>query len=220
MVTVDCFSKAIKLKPLHNLPTGFNTAELLFTQVFIYYGIPEDIVCDRGLQFISKVWRGFFKKLGVTVSLTSGFYPQENDQAERTNHEIGWYLMFYCSNNQKDLKVLNMGWIHPKLTTQFRHQKTHPWTTQRTNVWPWRTELGQGQRYTGPTTQEQFPFCQLNTTRPPPQRETSLDSSQSELLDWLLDTLFGLPVYVDLSYMTLRLCTWICVSTSNISVCS
>lgn len=29
MVTVDRFSKAIKLIPLHNLPTAFNTAEFI-----------------------------------------------------------------------------------------------------------------------------------------------------------------------------------------------
>ncbi|KAK3551567.1 hypothetical protein QTP70_019803 [Hemibagrus guttatus] len=47
-------------------------AELLFNQVFHYFGIPEDIVSDRGPQFVSRVWRAFFTRLGVAVNLSLG----------------------------------------------------------------------------------------------------------------------------------------------------
>ncbi len=53
-VAVDRFSKACKLVPLTGLPTALETAEILFTHVFWNYGIPEDIVSDRGPQFISR----------------------------------------------------------------------------------------------------------------------------------------------------------------------
>ncbi|KAK9980987.1 hypothetical protein ABG768_000561 [Culter alburnus] len=49
------------------------TAELMFNHVFRYYGIPEDIVSDRGPQFISGVWKAFLSLLGVTCVL--GFQP-------------------------------------------------------------------------------------------------------------------------------------------------
>ncbi len=39
----------------------------MFNHVFRYFGIPEDIVSDRGPQFISRVWKNFLKLLGVTV---------------------------------------------------------------------------------------------------------------------------------------------------------
>ncbi|KAK3570478.1 hypothetical protein QTP86_019826 [Hemibagrus guttatus] len=48
------------------------TAELMFNHIFCYFGIPEDIVSDRGPQFISRVWKAFFSRLGVAVSLSSG----------------------------------------------------------------------------------------------------------------------------------------------------
>ncbi|KAK3531960.1 hypothetical protein QTP86_002242 [Hemibagrus guttatus] len=60
----DHFSKACKLIPLKGLPTALETAEALFSNVFRHFGIPEDIMSDRGPQFISRVWRGFFKLLG------------------------------------------------------------------------------------------------------------------------------------------------------------
>ena len=39
-----------------------------------HYGVPEDIVSDRGPQFTSRVCRAFMERLGVSVSLTSGFH--------------------------------------------------------------------------------------------------------------------------------------------------
>ncbi len=57
LVTVDRFSKACCLLPLKGLPTAMETAEKLFNHVFRNFGIPEDIVSDRGPQFISWVCR-------------------------------------------------------------------------------------------------------------------------------------------------------------------
>ncbi len=48
LVTVDRFSKACKFIPLKGLPTAFETAECLFNHVFRNFGLPEEIVSDRG----------------------------------------------------------------------------------------------------------------------------------------------------------------------------
>ncbi|KAK3554648.1 hypothetical protein QTP70_031051 [Hemibagrus guttatus] len=74
-VVVDRFSKSCHLIPLKGLPTAMETAELMFNHIFRYFGIPEDIVSDRGPQFISRVWKAFFSLLGVAVSLSSGYHP-------------------------------------------------------------------------------------------------------------------------------------------------
>ncbi|KAG1941502.1 retrotransposable element [Pimephales promelas] len=54
LIVVDHFSKACKLILLPGLPTAFETAEALFTHIFRHFGIPEDIISDRGPQFISR----------------------------------------------------------------------------------------------------------------------------------------------------------------------
>ncbi len=100
LVVIDRFSKACKLIPLRGLPTALETAEALFQHVFRNFGIPEDIVSDRGPQFISRVWHAFFRLLGVTVSLSSGYHPQSNSQTERKIQEIGRYLRAYCHEHQ------------------------------------------------------------------------------------------------------------------------
>ncbi len=68
--------------------------------VFRNYGLPEEIVSDRGPQFISRVWKAFFRLLRVTVSLSSGYHPQTNGQTERRIQELGRYLRSYCHDDQ------------------------------------------------------------------------------------------------------------------------
>ncbi|KAK3515285.1 hypothetical protein QTP70_013487 [Hemibagrus guttatus] len=100
MVVIDRFFKACKLGPMKGLPTAIQTAEALFQHVFRNFGLPEDIVSDRGSQFTSGVWRSFCKQLGIRISLSSGYHPQSNSQVERLNQEIGRFLWSYCSREQ------------------------------------------------------------------------------------------------------------------------
>ncbi len=109
LVIVDRFSKSCRLLPLKGLPTAMVTAENLFNQVFRYFGIPEDIVSDRGPQFISRVWKAFFSLLGVTVSLSSGYHPQSNGQTERKIQEIGRFLRTFCHDHQNSWNQF-LGW--------------------------------------------------------------------------------------------------------------
>ncbi|KAK3507044.1 hypothetical protein QTP70_001909, partial [Hemibagrus guttatus] len=108
-VIVDRFSKACCLLPLKGPPTAMEAAELLFNQVFHYFGIPEDIVSDRGTQFVSRVWRAFFTRLGVAVNLSSWYHPQTNGQMEWKIQEISRYLRTFCHGHQ-DSWSQYLGW--------------------------------------------------------------------------------------------------------------
>ena len=88
LTIVDRFSKSVRLLALGGLPTAEETAELLTIHVFRLYGLPVDVVSDRGSQFTSKVWRAFCAGVGATVSLSSGYHPQSNGQAERANQSL------------------------------------------------------------------------------------------------------------------------------------
>ncbi|KAK3508923.1 hypothetical protein QTP70_013746 [Hemibagrus guttatus] len=100
MVVVDWFSKGCKLIPLKGLPTAMQSAEAMFNHVFRNFGLPEDIVSDRGRQFTSRVWGSLCARLAIGVSLSSGYHPQSNGQAERLSQEIGRFLRTYCSREQ------------------------------------------------------------------------------------------------------------------------
>ncbi|KAK3538352.1 hypothetical protein QTP70_035208 [Hemibagrus guttatus] len=101
MVVVDRFSKGCKLVPLKGLPTAMQTADAMFAHVFRNFGLPEDIVSDRGPQFTSRVWRALCARLDIGVSLSSSHHPQSNGQAECLNQEIGRFLRSYCSREQR-----------------------------------------------------------------------------------------------------------------------
>ena len=58
LVIVDRLKKMC-LVPLPHLPNAMELAECMFQQVFRLYGFPEDIISDRGPQFVSRVWRAF-----------------------------------------------------------------------------------------------------------------------------------------------------------------
>ncbi|KAL0179865.1 hypothetical protein M9458_025307, partial [Cirrhinus mrigala] len=92
---VDRFSKGCRFIPLPKLPTAMETAEALCNAVFRFYGLPEDIISDRGPQFTSRLWSSFFHLLGVNVSLTSGYHPEANGQLTR-------FLRSYCQDRQGD----------------------------------------------------------------------------------------------------------------------
>ncbi|KAK3514415.1 hypothetical protein QTP70_017622 [Hemibagrus guttatus] len=109
LVIVDRFSKSCRLVPLPGQPTALDTAECLFNHVFRYYGLPEDIVSDWGPQFTSRVWRAFFKRLVVTVSLSSGYHPQTNGQTERKIQEVGCFQRTFCHSHQESWSQF-LGW--------------------------------------------------------------------------------------------------------------
>ncbi|KAI2644659.1 Transposon Tf2-11 polyprotein [Labeo rohita] len=123
LVAVDRFSKMCKFIPLKGLPTAMETAELLFQHLFRHFGLPEEIVSDRGPQFISHVWKAFFKFLGVSVNLSSGYHPQTNGQTERKIQELGRYLRSYCYGDQHS-------WNRFLLWAEYHRHDTFPVRTQ------------------------------------------------------------------------------------------
>ncbi|KAK3553859.1 hypothetical protein QTP70_012695 [Hemibagrus guttatus] len=89
MVMLDQFLKGCKLIPLKGSPTAMQMAEAMFQHIFWNFGLPEDIVSDRGPQFTSRLWGALCAQLGIGVSLSSGYHLQSNGQAKLLNQEIG-----------------------------------------------------------------------------------------------------------------------------------
>uniref|UniRef100_A0A3P9LR62 Integrase catalytic domain-containing protein n=2 Tax=Oryzias latipes TaxID=8090 RepID=A0A3P9LR62_ORYLA len=132
LTIVDRFSKAAQFIPLAKLPTATEMADVLVHQVFRHHGIPKDIVSDRGPQFVSQVWRSFCSALGATVSLTSGYHPQSNGQAERANQELEAALRCLAAQNPSSWSKF-LVWI------EYAHNN-HP--SSATGMSPFEASLG------------------------------------------------------------------------------
>lgn len=112
LTVIDRFSKVCRLIPLTKLPTAFETAELLCNWVFRLYGLPEDIVSDRGPQFTSRVWTSFFKILNVNVSLTLGYHPDtpRHNTTRQTGAVTCCTLKILSANPPRESLLSNASW--------------------------------------------------------------------------------------------------------------
>ncbi|KAL0152686.1 hypothetical protein M9458_052409 [Cirrhinus mrigala] len=122
LVVVDRFSKACKLIPLPGLPTAMNTAQLLFSQIFRHFGIPEDIVSDRGPQFTSRVWKEFLSTTRSIHQLILGI-PSADERPDRTqdprNRPLPEILLPQSSRILEPVPTL--GGVCPELTKTRNH---------------------------------------------------------------------------------------------------
>ena len=57
---------------------------------------------NRDSQFISIVWTSLCLKLDIKMKLFINYYSQIDDQTERANQNVKWYLQSYCSYMQDD----------------------------------------------------------------------------------------------------------------------
>ena len=100
-VVVDRLTKMAHFVPCKKTSSSEDTARLFLDNVYRYHGLPDDIVSDRGTQFVSKFWRCLFEILKVDIKLSSAFHPQTDGQTERVNQVLEQYLR--CSiNYQQD----------------------------------------------------------------------------------------------------------------------
>ena len=66
----------VKVRAVTDWP---HPASLKQVQWFLWFArLPQDIVSDRGPQFVARYWKAFCPLLGASVSLSLGFHPQLN----------------------------------------------------------------------------------------------------------------------------------------------
>ena len=109
LTVVDRFSKMVHFIPMPKLPSAKGTAEAVLLHVFCIHGFPKYVVSDRGPQFISQFWKAFCSLLCTTVSLSSGYYPQSNGQAEQMNQELETGLRCLVSQNPAPGVIISSG---------------------------------------------------------------------------------------------------------------
>ena len=100
LTVVDRLTKMTHFIPCKKSISAEETAQLFIHHIFRLHGLPQDIVSDRGPQFVSQFWKHFFKLLGTKINLSSGFHPQTNGQTERLNQVVEQYLRCFLNHQQ------------------------------------------------------------------------------------------------------------------------
>ena len=90
----------------HLIPvTKINVEELVdcfISKVYSLHGCPDNIVSDRGTQFVSQLWTQLSERLGITLKRSSSFHPETDGQTERVNASIEAYLRAFMNFYQDD----------------------------------------------------------------------------------------------------------------------
>lgn len=102
MVIVDHFSKNAHFIPANETWKPDKLAEVFIDHVFKLHGLPDTIVSDRGLIFMSQFWTSVLEQLHIWPTPLTAFYPQTDGQAERINALVEDYLRHYVSLEQDD----------------------------------------------------------------------------------------------------------------------
>jgi len=70
--------------------------------IFRTYELSRSIVFNCDLQFILIVWKSLCLRLNIKMKLFIDYHFQIDDQTERVNQNVKWYLRSYCSYMQDD----------------------------------------------------------------------------------------------------------------------
>ena len=102
LTVVDRFTKMTHFLPCTKTINNKETADIIMKEVFRLHGLPNDIISDRGPQFISKFWKHLLEMLKVSCKLSSSYHPQSDGQTERTNQTLEQYLRCFINYQQDD----------------------------------------------------------------------------------------------------------------------
>ena len=84
LTVVDRMSKFMLLLPLRDI-TVESTVRALQRHYVAIWGLPANIVTDRGPQFMTNLWKTLWQALGTSLSFTAPYHPQADGQSERMN---------------------------------------------------------------------------------------------------------------------------------------
>ena len=99
MVVVDRKSKMKKFIPLTDMRVE-TVVQAFIKHVWRSEGYPNEIISDRGSQFVAHFWKRFCNRLGITPKLSTAFHPQTDGQTENANGYLKQYLRAFVNYDQ------------------------------------------------------------------------------------------------------------------------
>ena len=87
LIITDHFTRYAQAIPTRN-QTARTTAEVLFNNHIVHYGIPERLHSDQGANFESKDIEELCRMTGITKYRTTSYHPHGNGMFERFNRTL------------------------------------------------------------------------------------------------------------------------------------
>ena len=87
LVGIDYFTKWVEAESLANI-RDVDAKRFVWKNIVTRFGVPHTLISDNGLQFDSKMFRKYYRELGITNRYSTLAYPQGNGHAEAVNKVI------------------------------------------------------------------------------------------------------------------------------------
>ncbi|XP_057246688.1 uncharacterized protein LOC130589444 [Beta vulgaris subsp. vulgaris] len=87
LALTDYFSKWIEADSFTQVRDK-EVITFIWRNIICRFGVPSEIICDNGSQFISTPTRNFLAKWNIQLSTATPRYPQTNGQAESSNKSV------------------------------------------------------------------------------------------------------------------------------------
>uniref|UniRef100_A0A3B3BX27 Gypsy retrotransposon integrase-like protein 1 n=1 Tax=Oryzias melastigma TaxID=30732 RepID=A0A3B3BX27_ORYME len=100
LVIVDYFTKWVEMFPLKD-SKAHRIVAIFKEEIFTRFGVPREIVSDRGPQFTGHEMASLCKTWGVLQNFTTSFHPQSN-LTERSNRTIKTMIASYVGDQHNN----------------------------------------------------------------------------------------------------------------------
>src|SRR5882724_8147285 len=100
MVVIDRLSKHAHAVPTTSDVTTSGIAWLFTYHVWKLHGLPEEVISDRGTQFVSNFTRSLSQLLKIRIAASTAYHPQTDGQTERVNQEVKQFLQLFVNKCQ------------------------------------------------------------------------------------------------------------------------
>ena len=101
LVVCNHFSKIVYFIATTEKTLAEGLAKLFQDHVWKLHGLPESIISDRGVQFVTGMMRELNNLLGIQTKLLTAYHPQTDGQTERINQDLEQYLRVFINHRQE-----------------------------------------------------------------------------------------------------------------------
>src|SRR5882724_3591078 len=100
MVVVDRLSKCAHTIPTTSDVTALGIARLFRDHIWKLHGLPEEVISDRGTQFVSNFMFSLSQLLKIRIAASTAYHLQTDGQTERVNQEVKQFLRLFVNQCQ------------------------------------------------------------------------------------------------------------------------
>jgi len=97
IVATDQLTKWVVAEPLANT-TSEDVNNFLLNKVFLMFGIPKELITDRGTNLVSETNMKFYEQYGIKHCKCTLAHPQSDGKTERYNRVLGEGLRSFTKN--------------------------------------------------------------------------------------------------------------------------